>query len=240
MAGILFYFPSERVELDPRKLFAAAGLGDLLDPLDDAPAVCHDLIRSGPDGKTGTLCYWMSEEPGRTPMPLAVATEHQTWHAAKPRDGLEAGRVWFGLTNAMPVRPEDLVRNKPHAGVPLELADKQRWTVPLVRELPQVLDYNEAGQFTMRFNVPRYEAVFDRTFQWVERMCAATREADPHGPPPEIKFNWLDYWDYAAALLSLNYRLNKDLVACLGLLSNQGVFQLPGTAGGLLVPEKKS
>lgn len=239
MAGLLLFFPSERVEKDLPALFARTGLAELLDPHDDQPGVVEDLIPCGPSRTAGTLCHWPTAR-GEQAQPV-IASDRQTWYEAKPRDGLPKGRVWIGYETARRPRPVDLQRTKLHPGQAVRLADGQDWLVPIVRELPQLYGYDDDGELATRFDVPRYQDVFDRTWQWCERIRgAAIQEQAAEGQSFRVSFDRRDYFAYVADLLALHYRINRDVVDALGLLATGDVGLIPFTAGGYLQPEKKS
>lgn len=237
MAGLLLFIPAERLIKQASEVFAAAGLADLLDPHDAAPAVNEELIISGPGGGRGMLWHWPAD--GDRQVSPVVATDRQTWYECKPRDGLPKGRAWIGYETARPPRPSDLERVRRQVGQGVKMADGRTWVVPLVRELPQIYCYDDAGELATRFNVPRYQHVFDQTWQWVERIGEASKGLG-EGQNFYVSGARGEYFGYVSDVLGLNYRVNRDVIDCLGLLVTGDVSLIPYTAGGFLEPEKKS
>ena len=236
MAGLLLWIPATELNKRAVDVFAAAGLADMLDPRDAQPAVTEELV-AGPHGGRGMLWHWHADGD-KSVMPI-VRKEGQTWYECRPRGGLPKGRAWLGFETKNPPRPCDLERTNKHVGQPLTMADEQAWLVPLVRELPQIYCYDDAGDVATRFNVPRYQDLFDRTADWCERIHAAS-EGKTQGDRYSFQYDGADYFDYVGKLLGLNYRVNGDVVAALGFVATGDVGLIPFTAGGYLQPEKKS
>jgi len=236
MAGLLLFIPAAELSKKAVDVFAAAGLGELLDPRDDQPAVVEELI-VGPSGGRGMLWHWHADGD-RQVMPF-YKPEAQTWYECGPRNGQPKGRAWIGYETKNPPRPIDLQRTKTHVGQPLMMADEQAWVVPLIRELPQIYCYDDAGEVATRFNVPRYQELYDRTSDWCERLHAAAA-GKPEGERFSFQYDGADYFDYVGKLFGLNYRLNGDVIAALGFVATGNVGLIPFTAGGYLQPEKKS
>jgi hypothetical protein len=237
MAGLLLWIPATELNKRAVDVFAAAGLADMLDPRDAMPAVTEELV-AGPDGGRGMLWHWHADGD-RQPMPL-VRKDAQNWYECKPRGGLPKGRAWIGYETKNPPRPCDLERTKPHPGVPHCLADGREWTVPLVRELPQIIGFDDDGNVSSRFNVDRYQRVFDQTWEICERLSEAVAVSQASGEPARYTVNRLEYFQYVAELLGLNYRLNVDVLDAMGLMSTSETDVLPGLASGYYGPQKKS
>lgn len=124
MSGILYYLPGQpsivRAELEP------LGLGHLLEPGGPGPSVTQALGH-GPDGGDG--CYF--SVPGRGGRGEAPARD-----AEKARwSPVEGSRAWIGVLEGARPGPEDLAREGQLAGHLVELADGQRWLVPVARLL---------------------------------------------------------------------------------------------------------
>jgi hypothetical protein len=206
------------------------GLGDLLRlEAGDRGPNGSDLLSAGPGGNRGVVFSFSgSVVPG-------YAAEKQTWQPAKPGwmpspkpspsgrgqgEGagapLPAGRFWFGWPQDSPPRPADLVRD-PKAtldGYLVQLADGNSWAIPNGMLLPCRFALDEAGD-PQKVPCREVAAIHARTL-WA--FQAIQRQIETNEPPP-----WRESLEYAAEMLSLNYRLNLELALALGLFDERNL-----------------
>jgi len=190
------------------------GLEELLriDAGDPGP-MAVDVISNGPGGGPGVIFYWLGGErlPGYFPA-------SQTWHVAKPdaQRNLPAGRFQICLDGAT---PETLIRH-PKArldGFPVELGDGHEYIVPSGIKLPFRFAMGDQGE-TIRLPTRKVERIHERTL-WAFRTLEASMQAG-------IEIDFEESISYAAEMLSVNYRVNREICLLLGLFDGQNVGRL--------------
>jgi hypothetical protein len=206
VASYLIYIP--RAEIADAATLREAGLGEIVR---DGQPVSRP-IEKGPDGGPGAICYWPSPEWAQEYDP-----DRQRWEAAKPdaERKLPAGRCWFGVDRQYPPRPSEIARTRrvQIKAVPVRLSDGNEWLVPRARNLPSRVKIDEADGF-LRENeaaMPEHVAAAQRIVGWLT--------ADSGDPEIPI----LDGWQIAVRFLGINYRLERNLVAFLGLLEEEAI-----------------
>lgn len=204
MAGPLIYIPAI-TGADPQHL-VRVGLGSLLDPgvsLEGADVLAH-----GPDGGRGMVFRWCdSDHPERSPA-LGVF-KHQEWAPCKPTDGMEAGRFWMGKEVHNPPKPDDLLRGTNYGGLPVKLAG-HLWMVPVARQLKHSWGLDEFGIPCRRIN-RRYQAFYDKAMANFETF---------KGFKDGNSITIVGGWPFAIEALSLNYRVDHNLVDWLELFDS--------------------
>lgn len=240
MAGYQVYIPGAR-GASPQ-LLLDVGLGELCDA-----AGCPEFIDvdgGGPDEGHGACAYWTDwERPDMAPRPPGVHLDRQTWQPARPRpDGSGAGRFWLGCENARPVTPPDVQRSRSFDGEAIELADGQRWRIPKARLLPHTMELDERGQLAAQPE-PRF-AEYCRQSALALGQIMAWSAAGQADQLPEGWTN-LAAFDFCCLALSINYRVNRDLIAWLRLLTTSNMpwviaasFEL--TERAVLAAQKKT
>jgi hypothetical protein len=205
----------------------AAGLGDILDP-NNPPA--GTLAPQGPDGASGMVFYWSPP-----PRPPGYRPEQQVWTACKARKDLHAGRVWLGRSGGQksevgdqksdlrpPISdldPASIARRTQLPGIPVRLADGQEWLVPTALRLPKRWTLGDDGEGKPAVQ-DRYRAFYSRCetmFNWFRNYSPGEHDVTIPGG-----------FSLAVEALSLNYRLNADLIDWLGLFTDAALVAVLG------------
>jgi hypothetical protein len=204
MPSLLIYLPG-RPSAQAADL-AAVGLGDLL----DAAAVSAFTVDRGPDGGGGSVAYWGDEMP---------SLDDYTFEPAKGRK--EGAPCWLGKPKEGKLGPADLARKKQQLGADVLLADGQAWCVPIARQLPLLLGLDDSGAWT-GVVAPQYRAFYEAAWsalEWLAPGADNLRRVDAQAGA-----------DFAASALSINYRVNRDVIALLGLLTTELIFEIAEAA----------
>ena len=207
----VFYIPGQRTA--HHDLLVSVGL-DLGGGWSHAEIPC-----GGPDAKSGgegrgVLVYWPPVSmPWRTPNLNHYAQWHWTAAVPDPEGGLPAGRFWMGRNPGEPVTPEDLARRDQFAGLDVLLDDGQKWHLPVPRMLPHRLRLDETGRHVRKIAEP-YEVYFDLATQFQRALLLA-------GSALRHELHVSDAWRLAVMGLGFNYRLNRDIVDWLELLTTE-------------------
>lgn len=197
------------VGANPKHL-EAVGLGDLLRAGDHGPQLA-EIPDRGPDQGPGMLFTWRGCLPAYVPGALQ-------WKPAKadPDKGLAAGRFWWGIDPKSPPTPEDLKRNVQLAGEKLDLGAGQ-WLVPNCMKLPHKFILDDSGA-EAREVIEDFRPVYDRC-QWAFNLAKSVLTDRADLPEAECR-------RYCIEMLALNYRVFRDLVYELGLLTDANWFPL--------------
>jgi hypothetical protein len=184
------------------------GLADLLRDGDRGPNA-SDLVHGGPGGAPGVLFSWDVAQ---------YKPDAQTWQPCKPDParGLAAGRFWFGSAKDSTPGPDDFLRDAPARlrGFPVELADGREWLVPNGMMLPCRFALDESGQ-PAKVPTRPVEKIHERTL-WAFQAAASWIRGEAEIPWPEAL-------DYAAFMLSLNYRVNLEICLTLELFDEKNL-----------------
>jgi hypothetical protein len=209
----LLVFVPNASETNPLATLKSVGLESLHD--DGLACMGAAVNTHGPDGGGGALFGW----PGRMDV-LSYTPSRQTWHKCAPHGDLPGGRAWIGWDNSAPPTPERLLRKKPCAGEMVELADGQQWLILHSDSLPRTIGIDpETGELVGTLT-PEYQPLLDRT----KTMLSGFREEGGQlCVPAEVGF------EYAVYVLSLNYRMCRDLAATMGLFNNYHFWSIPIT-----------
>lgn len=182
-----------------------AGLEQLLRSGDDVPKFA-DLPGTGPGDLPGQIVTWGSSES------LAYLPEKQDWYEipADPVRGLPKGRYWIGKLKGEKPLPDDFARNTMIAGeVRMVLGDGQYWEIPNSNLFPMKFGLGENGEMV---KVPRddYRHVFKRTTWALDLLINSIQNNEPIDEEEAVT--------YCVEILSMNYRINREIVLWLGLL----------------------
>lgn len=196
MAHFLIYLPGKQTA-DPQHL-VDAGLSDL--------AEGHSMAQvKGPDDKGGMLVSWSKNFEWQAGW---------EWKPAKPFDGLEAGRYWYGLLEGSPPTPRELQRTYRKIGQSILLDDGREWVIPYAQELPSNLQLADDG--SLKFEVNRRFHDF-----WVESESWRDRLLDGG-------LNDMDSLDEVALFvikgIQLNYRLTLEVISDLQLFTKENLI----------------
>jgi len=217
----LLYLPGVKTGSDDA--YARLGLYDLVK--DGGPLAAHG---AGPDGGHGLLAGWGTIEE---PPDLTWREMGQTWKSVGGRQTAVGGEeespsayrlpstaYWLGKSDTKPVEPRTIARATQKRGIWVELADGQRWLVPVARQLPHLWGIDDAGE-PCRTPANGY-AEFCATSRRVYEAFMAPPKGDSSGDGNSIVFTDADAWRYLCTALALNYHLNPAVVSFLGLIDD--------------------
>lgn len=187
------------------------GLDMLLREGDEAPRFA-DLDGPGPGDKPGQIVSWSGEG-------LSYLPEQQEWYeipACRDRN-LPKGRYWIGTLKGIKASPADFVRrNKVDGAAELLLCDGNRWTVPNSASFPMQFGLGDEGEMK---KIPRADFVnlFNRTIWAMKLLEQSLNDGSQIDEEQSL--------DYCVELLSLNYRINREIVLWLGLFDPNNLSQ---------------
>lgn len=201
--SLLVYIPDLRTPKTFDSL-RAVGLGGLHD---EGLSLNGAEVLNGPDGTSGVVFSW----PVGPQIAAGYFPDSQTWHKCSKDGDKEAGRAWVGWNSLTPPKPEELARKRVRMGEPVILNDGNYWTVPIAKALPRVVGgFDENGKVKMTV-AKAYEEFFNASFQTLERYVSANEGGAP--------MTWEEAFEYAVKALAVNYRVNRDIVAAMGILT---------------------
>lgn len=197
------------------------------------PGLVRCQTADGPAGAGGVV---LGDASLVAPDRCRYQAEAQQW-CATDLAGLHCGR-WL---DAPAPGPEHLARPDQLGGHLVELADRQRWLVPIARgwleedgelrwyvALPQRLE-RTGGAWQRGSVLPRYARLWQIAEQWEQRWAAGVAAAmagagdDPAGAAGEllaVELSVSDAADLACEVLAANYRITATEVSLLGLLAD--------------------
>lgn len=182
-----------------------AGLEMLLRPGDDSPKFA-DLPGPGPGELPGQIVSWGNSES------LAYLPEKQDWFEipADSERNLPKGRYWIGTLKGAKPLPDNFARNTMIGGeVRMILGDGQYWEIPNSNLFPMKFGLGDNGEMK---KVPRddYKHIFQRTTWALDLLIKSIENDQPVDEAEAV--------EYCVEILSMNYRLNREIVLWLGLL----------------------
>ena len=189
-----------------------------------------DVIQDGPDGGGGTFVHF--DGRGRfAPNHLAtINLDAQDWLPAAPEGELAAGRYWLGVWRKQKPGPEDLQRATVNDGPPLALRDGRHWVIPIADYLPKLMTINrQTGDEELR-PLPEHLSFVEKTNELFRLLMSDDFHRELEETFRVVIPRGLSY---AAEALSVNYRVNRDLVDMLGLIGEFEAVQIAGIATGV-------
>ena len=210
MPGFLYFIPTQTCTgvAPKQEELAALGLTYAFEGRPHFTAIQQG--GPGPGGRGSLLtCRRRFEGAGK------IELVNQKW-AKHP-----SGKFWVGRFIDLPLpTPHDLARAETLDGYPLELADGQRWQIPLARQywdsstpeqrgvtyretLPQALGLTEEGHWVQEGPLPRYRRLHALAAAWNDYKRTPAEELDP-----EFVDHWNQYQtrvDAAVEVLATNY-----------------------------------
>lgn len=177
-----------------------------------------ELLGGGPDARDGgagrgCLVYWL---PPTQPLGLNLNQHAQwSWTRAKPdpQRNLPGGRYWIGQTPGVPILPEALARRQQYPSVAVRLDDDQLWQIPIARSLPHEFGFDDYGNQVRRVKPP-FAAYHDLAMEFLAALIEA-------GSPIRKELHVSDAWRLAELGLSLNYRVNRDVIDWLRIATDE-------------------
>lgn len=217
MAGFLYFVPTAQTEKQAYELLRAGGAGHATE------GVVTKTFGPGPDGSGGILAPWSPVTKANRAGNCVYREAEQEWRKS-PIGGDEA-TWWLGWWKADPPTPDDLARERQIQGHLVELADGNRWLIPVARryripddaDQPQWLpafpcrrELGADGKFTPGDVVEPYRKLWD----YIEPMLKA------FGPNADGEIAFDDICQFQVEALRLNYRVSTVEVWALGLLDS--------------------
>ncbi|QDT95554.1 hypothetical protein [Gimesia aquarii] len=207
---INFFIPNKS-GANPKHLIEV-GLETLLSPNDNQP-LFHDLAGPGPDNLSGQIVSWQDEG-------LAYRPDQQEWFEipADRRRKLPKGRYWIGSLKGAKPTAVDFARNSMLPGqAEMLLGDGQYWKIPNCSLFPMQFSLGTDGE-TTKVPRPEFKRIFERTVWAMDLLETSIKNDQPIDEEPAL--------DYCIEMLNLNYRVNREIVLWLNLLSPERLPQL--------------
>lgn len=206
MSGLIYYLPGPGAA--SRDVVVDWGLGYVLE---GDEGVQHVGMSKGPDGGTG-VAFAPKAGPGGRPAQLPHDAGRAEWQRmpGHPRG------AWIGRVPGEIVRPQDVARGRQLGGHMTELADGQRWLVPVARmvngatPLPTALRW-DGSAWTQGEVLPRFRDLWAHGIRMWDLLIGIARE-EGHA------LVFVDEAMTAVHALACNYRLGPAEVSMLGLL----------------------
>jgi len=173
----------------------------------------------GPDGKSsGVLLTALPK--GKAPKRVVYAPDFQRWRKVR-----NAPELWAGVDTEHPPTPADLARPRETRGYPVELADGNSYTVPIIRSptmvtaLPQEMTYDEDGEFTMSL-CEEYAELWEATGKVWDGVYEPAADEEKRGLLYE------ECLAYCLRFLAINYRIGRYEQMVLRLLTTENCIEV--------------
>jgi len=188
-----------------RQLLAARGLWEVWADVPLADFLIAELKGRGPGDLPGLIIGYQTPG-GLVPSRLGYYPAEQVWQPAG-----DGGLVWLGLDPLSAPLESDLRRRKLYPGYQIELADGQKWQVPLIRRadgstgLPTDFVWDASGQLVEPLK-PAYQKYWDDSAEAAGWFYGDEQEGRQFGGPTFSKARALEL---AVQALALNYRFGR-------------------------------
>ena len=222
MSHYLVYVPQRHVQAAQKRDLTQSPLAHVGLP-DHAAGAFNLLCGDGPDGQGGTLYSWA---PGTAQHRLHYNADEQDWIPAVPHHDQPAERYWIGFWRDSPVTPRDLQRPRLAPGVELELGpDGHHWRVLTSSTLPTEADLTPGGEWVTRVQ-PQYADYCSEILTWRNTLDSGLRE-----------YSLPDLYELTLRVLSINYRLTREVIVRLRLLRDEDIWAVLFAATGRTLQE---
>ena len=208
--SFLYYLPQQS-----RVTAEVIDASDLRYALEPGHVTTCQVVR-GPDGQSG-LVIAESSAPATI---IGYHEQSQTWRSAPKKP------YWVGIDARKKPKPESLKRPNALSGHLVELADGNRWMVPVARAfleddgdlryycaLPHTVDLDEDGHWMVGNVQERYSHLWLIAEKWWDAKKSATVGDS------RVSLDFGELHDSALAALQCNYRLGKVECVLLGLFA---------------------
>ncbi|HEV3022169.1 MAG TPA: hypothetical protein VGX76_06865 [Pirellulales bacterium] len=202
------YLPA-RTGANPKHL-ADVGLGDLLSPGDESPSFTD--LSQGPDGGQGLVVHWGG---------AIYASADFDW-TKSPRLDANSSTPAFWLGKSGTLGLDDFARKRQLRGQRVTLADGNDWTIAVAQQLPCVLGLDAGGAWTGVCD-PQYSAYYAACWGFWDALEVSSTSGG-------AVVSWSKGADFACQALAVNYRVNRDVVAWLGLLRDDLLWEIAKAA----------
>jgi len=174
------------------------------------------ISQHGPDGGSGCLLCWRVGNI-EIEFPLSVDLDKQDWEKAPGKD------YWIGFLKDRHPTPMDLMRQPQFGGIETKLSDQQTWLIPVAKDLPHKSGVGEDGKYR-RIVDDRFRDYFQKTEGYILALFAgATGETNGDG---NIEISLSDTYEFSSLALSINYRLNRELISVLEILDDAAMIEI--------------
>tara|TARA_B100000029_G_scaffold513941_1_gene615023 strand:+ start:1546 stop:2250 length:705 start_codon:yes stop_codon:yes gene_type:complete len=204
----LYFVPTKNTET----------LQDLLYAFESTP-IDREILRGGPNGGRGFL--YVDSAAAHKIAQITYDPKVQTWRKFPGKD------IWVGYFNDNPPTPSELIRKDVIDGYNVNLGDGNSWKIPTCRyfgetgytpALPQVMDIDEDGNWTVGNIVAKHKKLWDVSCQWFDLVASFGLD---EGEGAEVDMSVADVADACVVALGTNYRVSIVEVGLLGLLTSE-------------------
>ena len=170
------------------------------------------VMENGPDGGGGLLLDFGP--------PVQYHVGERTWiPCAFDKDrNLSKGRFYWGLAGGRWPLPSELERKNTVRGSLRTLGDGQEWLVPNMVALPHRLTIDDDTGDPIREVSPDWKALYEKMV-WACEQCRMSVENDS-------ELDEAKCWHYLADILAVNYRVNREIVFKMRLLTDDNWMHL--------------
>lgn len=221
----LIYIPSVPGVVTPNdEKLTAVGLPALA-------AGCASITTpQGPDGKSGVVFSWPTNDPRST---MGYLPDIQEWIPAEAVGDLPEKRYWVGFVKGFPPTPQDLAWPNQLDGELVTLGDGRAWKIPAAGMLPKNSRYT-AGTWGWAVQ-EEFEAYWEESCQWYMDLITKQLSED------QTTTVGAECCDYLTRALSMNYRITPEVVSHLKLFSTRTIGPaLIATISGITIAEEAS
>lgn len=185
---------------------------DLPEPLqwiwhdvDGAPWANNPLRSPGPGNQQGTIVS-LGKDARYLP-------DRQQWQRSF------CGQYHVGWNSSSPPTPEQLLRSRPLDGTPYRLGDGNDWLIPILHgpciTIPRAYGFGPNGERVLQA-IPQYAQLLAKSEEWVN-VIHGQSESHP---------SFDDWFDFAAQLVGVNYRVGPEECAALNLIQVQAAYMI--------------
>lgn len=172
----------------------------------------------GPDKQGGQLYAWVA---GTARHRLHYNADEQDWIPAVPHHDQPAQRYWVGFWKDSPVTPADIQRPRMLPGVELDLGpDSHHWRVPTDQSVPVEAAFGPSGEWMSKVQ-PEFADYCAEVITWQNTLERGTRQ-----------FILDDVYEFAVRVLSINYRITREVAQGLRVLREDDVTAVLMVATG--------
>ena len=172
--------------------------------------------------------YLLTDDARLQPLQPTIRPDEQVWRKMPPRKGCPT--IWVGCYSEKMPSPSSLVRKNPLGGIEIELADKNRWMVPLVQvyddnvdvvsRLPSHIDLDDEGKVVRGKVIEKHRALASTCESFFDSWSLSAIPAIQEGMD---EWSWqyepAEVVNQAVTVLGANYRIGLVEVVMLGLFT---------------------
>jgi hypothetical protein len=203
---------------------------------------CGDLVSGadfmdseGPEGR-GVIVAW--RKIGQR-VEMGYQPQRQEWFPSL------CGRYWFGVWTDRPLTAESLARPETQDGPRLKLGNGEQWMIPSLDTFPRAIVTRKDGQIELKL-MKSWDAHGRKCLAWRDRLVLrakqemdAIEEFGSIEKIPELvrrdfePMLFPDLYAFAVEALAINYRVRREIVDRLELITTNNVAGIVQAACGL-------